>query len=118
MKPTITPTLAILLALLSPLSQAQVTGDATTDAATAQRQHAEMAAGTPARWTEGDATDADRMRILRKEIGAALNEALTACRKGEAAARPACIADARKTYRQDMANAPQILRDNNKASTQ
>lgn len=59
----------------------------------------------PARWYVDDATAAAQLRTLHKEIGAALQEALKACKSGAAADRAACEKDARTTYQQDMANA-------------
>jgi hypothetical protein len=84
---------------------AQAPGQDGTDAATASRQAAEIARGDPARWYVEDADYAARLRTLRKEIGAALQEARTLCKKGPAAERPECMKQAALTYQQDMAGA-------------
>ncbi|HAT33694.1 MAG TPA: hypothetical protein DCW29_23485 [Janthinobacterium sp.] len=63
--------------------------------------------GDPARWYVEDATPQEQMRTLRKEIGAALQEAQADCRRGPARERSACMKEARSIYEQDMANAQQ-----------
>lgn len=108
----LTRTLAGLLALgLFTLAQAQ---EQNTPPANAKLQQQEIAQGDPARWYKDDATAAEQLRTLRKEIGAALQEANVACKQGPASERAQCLKDARATYQQDMANAAQIRSDNHK----
>ena len=64
-------------------------------------------AGDPARWYVDDATAQQQLRTLRKEIGAAFQEAQAECKRMPAADRGACMKEARATYQQDMANAQQ-----------
>lgn len=64
-------------------------------------------ASDPARWYVEDTTTAAQQRTLRKEIGAALQEALSACKQMPVPQRAACITDARATYQQDLARASQ-----------
>ncbi|RFP15869.1 MULTISPECIES: hypothetical protein [unclassified Duganella] len=75
-------------------------------------QQAEIARGDPPRWYQDDASPAEQLRTLRKEIGAALAEANLACKQGPAAERSACMKEARATYQHDMANAAQIRAEN------
>ncbi len=97
-----------LLAAVGP-AQAQTATDTSTDAnvppATARKQASEIAHGDPARWYRDDATMAQRLRTLQKEIGAGLQEAQGACRKMPAAERAGCMKEARATYQQEMAAA-------------
>jgi hypothetical protein len=86
----------------------------TTPPENIQLQKQEIAKGDPARWYQEDASSTAQMRTLRKEIGAALAEANIACKKGPASERDACLKEARATYQQDMANAPQILAQSQK----
>lgn len=89
---------------------AMAAGHAQSNAAPAQPASAQNdgpQAGDPARWYVEDKTSAEQLRTLRKEIGAALQEALAACNSAAASDRPACVAAARATYKQDMANASQ-----------
>ena len=79
--------------------------DQNVPAATARKQAAEVAAGGPARWSQEDTTPAARLKALRKEAGAALQESLGNCRTSPKAERAACVKQARDTYRQDMAGA-------------
>lgn len=60
-------------------------------------------AGDPSRWYVDDATQADQLRTLRKEIGAALGEAQKECRTRPQSERTACLKDAQEVYRRDMA---------------
>jgi hypothetical protein len=48
------------------------------------------------------------MATLRKEINAALREALQACKQANAGANSECVRDARATYQEDMANRREI----------
>lgn len=66
-------------------------------------------AGDPARWYNADSSEQEQLRTLRKEIGAAYREAQAACRQLPGAERNSCARDARATYRQDLANARQLI---------
>lgn len=81
----------------------------TTPPQNVQLQHQEIARGEPARWTEGDQSTAERTRILRKEIGAALAEARQGCKQVPANERSACLKEAQQTYQDDMAKVPQLV---------
>ncbi|MFP5391259.1 MAG: hypothetical protein ACLGI6_06895 [Gammaproteobacteria bacterium] len=87
----------------APAPQTNASTDQNVPAATARQQAAEIARGDPARWSQPDASSAARERTLRKEIGAALQEAQGACRSRPSAERAACMKQARDTYRQEMA---------------
>jgi len=67
-----------------------------------------LLAGTPAlsAMAQEDAGDQARLQTLKKEIGAAHDEARRACGAGPAAEREACLVQARKTRDQDLKNAP------------
>jgi hypothetical protein len=80
-------------------------GDRNVNPVAANQQAAEIARGDPARWYRDDTTAAERLRTLKKEIGAALQEAQNACRAEPKAGRAACMAAARATWQQDMAAA-------------
>jgi hypothetical protein len=89
-------------------AHAQSTPDSTDSnvpPATAQKQAREIAQGDPARWFREDATAAQRLRTLHKEISAGLQESQGACRKMPAAERAGCMKEARATYQQEMAGA-------------
>jgi hypothetical protein len=79
--------------------------DANVPPATAQKQAREMAQGDPARWFRDNPGMGARLRNLRKEIGAGLQEAQGACRQMAGAERAGCTKEARATYQQDMAGA-------------
>ncbi|QBE62321.1 hypothetical protein [Pseudoduganella lutea] len=83
-----------------------------TPAAVAQHQQRELARGEPARWMKGDGTMQAQVATKRKEIAAALNEALNDCKQagGE---RQACVREARETYRRDMANVKELVAQSN-----
>ena len=100
--------LALTLAMAP--AQAQSSGDQNTDAATANKQAGEIARGDPSRWSVEDMSIQGRLRTLHKEIGAALQEAQSACRKVDRAERASCMKEARATYQRDMANAPETAR--------
>ena len=85
-----------------------------TPQAVAQHQQQEIARGEPARWLKGDGTMQAQVATRRKEIGAALNEALNDCRKAAADERKGCVRQARETYMQDMANVNALVADSNK----
>ncbi len=84
-----------------------------TPPAVAQHQQREVARGEPARWLKEDGTMQAQLATKRKEIGAALNEALNDCRKAAAGERAGCVRQARDTYRQDMANAKELVAQSN-----
>ena len=62
----------------------------------------------PQRWYVDDATRQEQLRTLRKEIGAARDEAQKQCRQLPAADRTGCLKDAETTYQQDMARSEQL----------
>lgn len=86
-------------------AHAQVSTDANVPPATARKQALEIARGDPARWHQEDTTLAARLRTIRKEIGAGLQENLGVCKSSPAAERPACVKEARDTYQLEMAGA-------------
>lgn len=89
----------LLLAATCGWAQAQ-----STPPEVAAHQREEMAHGDPARWYQADSTTPEQLRNLRKEIGAALQEATTACKRGPASERPACMREAQGNYKHDMDN--------------
>lgn len=93
--------------LLSLPSQAQQNGssDSNVPAATARKQVAEVAAGGPARWQTEDSSVQARLRSIRKEAVAGLQENLGNCRAMPRAERAACNREARTIYQQEMAGA-------------
>jgi len=93
---------ATLLAAMS--AQAQSSGDQNVPPATARQQQEEIARGDPARWFQEDATTEARMRTLRKEIAAGLQENLGNCKSLPQAERRACMQEARAIYAQEMAS--------------
>ena len=80
-----------------------VSSDQNVPPATARKQAAEIAAGDPLRWSREDSDSAARMKTLRKETAAALQESLGNCRTVPKAERAACTKEARDIYRQEMA---------------
>ena len=86
-------------------AHAQVSTDANVSPATARQQETKIARGDPSRWHQEDATLAARLRTIRKETAAALQENLGACRSLAASARPACVKEAWATYQLEMAGA-------------
>jgi hypothetical protein len=74
----------------------------------ARQQKQEIRRGDPARWYNADKTQKAEMVTLRKEINAALQEALQACKQADAAMRRDCVHEARATYQEDMANIREI----------
>ncbi|QJR13455.1 hypothetical protein [Usitatibacter palustris] len=66
--------------------------------------------GDPLRWYEPSDTPIKRYKTLMKEAGAALKEALEECRR--VSDRRACEAEARETYRTEVANARAVLETN------
>ena len=101
--------------LLATAAQAQTTlpapvperaassGDQNTPAPIARQQQAEIARGDPSRWHQEDLTLQQRMRTMRKDIAAGLQENLGACKSQPAAERSACMREARATYNKEMA---------------
>ena len=101
--------LALLLAgALCSVAQAQ-----DTPPANARLQRQEIAHGDPSRWYVADASATAQRKNLRKEITAALQEAIIGCKKAGAGERTQCLRDARATYQHDMANLEQIREENN-----
>lgn len=74
----------------------------------ARQQQQEIKRGDPPRWSKPDRTEAAQLATLRKEINAALREALEACKQQGAGANSACVKEARATHHDDMANLRQI----------
>lgn len=101
--------LALLLGAGAAQAQQAESSDSNVPPQTARKQSMEVAQGGPARWDQDDVTDAQRLKTMRKEAGAALQEALGNCKRGAAAERAACVKEARATYRQEMASLPQRL---------
>ena len=85
----------------------------TTPPEVAKHQQQELARGEPARWMKDDRTTQAQIATKRKEIGAALNEALAECRKMPASERGGCVKEARATYKEDMANVKQLVAASN-----
>ena len=96
-----------LLVSLSAVAQSEppISSDSNVPAATVRKQAAEVARGGPARWDTPDASVAARLRTIRKEAAAGLQENLGNCRSAPAAQRSACNREARATYSQEMAGA-------------
>ncbi|WCM91179.1 hypothetical protein M5C99_12155 [Acidovorax sp. NCPPB 2350] len=86
-------TLAVLSAVAAPVAMAQ--GD---DASLA-------------RGARPDSTPEQRYQSAIREAGGGLKVALQECRAGEASARKACDAEARKRYKEDMAEAQAMRRN-------
>ena len=109
MHPSAKPIMKTLFAcgavLLTLSAQAQVSGDANVPAAAARKQTMEIAKGDPARWEQADSTMAARLRTIRKETAAGLQENLGVCKSAPAAERSACVKEARATYQLEMAGA-------------
>lgn len=96
--------LACTLVLCGSVAQAQ--DDATVGKAVAQKQASDIKAGDPSRWHKDDAGSQAALKTVRKEVGAAYDEAQRACARGPAAERPACLQAAGRTWQEDMKNAP------------
>lgn len=73
--------------------------DRVVDPTAARQQAQEIAKGDPPRWYRNDS----EQQTLRKEIGAALQEAQNACRQQPASERKACMQEARLAWQRDMA---------------
>lgn len=103
---TLRPLIGIGALLLACSAQAQaVSSDANVPPATARKQAAEVAMGGPARWTIEDSTVAARLRTIRKEAAAGLQENMGNCKRGPAAERSECIREARAEYQREMSSA-------------
>lgn len=92
---------ATLLAFAATTASAQdaQSGDRVVDPTAARQQAQEIAKGDPPRWYRNDT----EQQTLRKEIGAALQEAQNACRQQPASERKTCMQEARATWQRDMA---------------
>lgn len=91
--------------ILGQPAQARQSGDQNVPPATAHQQAAEIARGDPARWHQEDTNMAARLKTIRKEIAAGLQENLGACKALPAAERGGCVREARATYQLEMAGA-------------
>lgn len=90
------------LTLAAGAASAQQAGSGTdrvVDPTAARQQAQEIAQGDPPRWYRNDS----EQQTLRKEIGAALQEAQNACRQQPAGERKACMQEARSAWQRDMA---------------
>lgn len=85
----------------------------TTPAEVAQHQKQELARGEPARWMKEDRTLQAQIATKKKEIGAALNEALAECKRMQGGERGTCVKEARQTYKDDMAHARELVTASN-----
>lgn len=74
----------------------------------ARQQQQEIKRGDPPRWHKPDRTEAAQLATLRKEINAALREALEACKQQHAGSNSDCVKEAHATARDDLANLRQI----------
>jgi hypothetical protein len=90
---------AVLAASYLGLASAQV-----TPPDTARQQQQEIRRGDPARWYQADRSERAQLATLRKDISAALQEALQACKQAHAGANSDCVREARATYQEDMSN--------------
>jgi uncharacterized glyoxalase superfamily metalloenzyme YdcJ len=68
-------------------------------------QHNIQQAGDPQRWYQEQPTSEDYYKTLKKEAGAAYDEAVIACKRGAGANRAACMQEAHKTLAQDLIDA-------------
>lgn len=84
---------------------ANESSDQNVPPATARKQAAEVAQGDPARWFREDATAAQRLRTVQKEIAAGLQEAQGNCKRMATAERASCLKEARAIYQKEMAGA-------------
>lgn len=91
--------LAFAAASASASAQDAQSGDRVVDPTAARQQAQEIAKGDPPRWYRNDT----EQQTLRKEIGAALQEAQNACRQQPASERKTCMQEARATWQRDMA---------------
>jgi hypothetical protein len=77
----------------------------------ARQAHAQATApaSDPPRWYQEDLTPAGRLATLKKEAGAALQEAKAECRRAPANQRSECLRQAHAAYAHDMAFANQQI---------
>src|SRR5262249_34305990 len=76
----------------------------TTPPAVARHQQQELKHGDPARWYKPDRGAKAELATLRKEINAALAQALQPSKQAAAGRHSECVREARTTYREDMSN--------------
>jgi TolA-binding protein len=107
MKTNLVPLLAGLCLFAGLASQAQAQ-DQNDNRPMPQNDDAGPRATDPQRWYVDDATRQEQLRTLRKEIGAALQEAQKQCQAMAASERDGCLKDARNTYQHDMSNIEQL----------
>jgi len=88
------------------LGLAGLAGAQVTPPDVARQQAQELRHGDPARWYRADQGSKAELATLRKEIQAALREALEACK--QQGADSSCAREARATYRDDMAHLQEI----------
>jgi hypothetical protein len=98
----------ILVGAALALGLCGLAGAQVTPPEVARQQQQELKRGDPPRWTRPDRTEAAQLATLRKEINAALREALEACKQEQAGARNDCVKEARSTAQADLANMRQI----------
>ena len=61
--------------------------------------------GDPARWYQEDMTPHAYYLTLTKEAGAAYGEAVSECKHSDSSDRARCLQEARRVFKQDMADA-------------
>ncbi|WP_051294006.1 hypothetical protein [Pseudoduganella violaceinigra] len=99
----------ILIGATLALSLCGLAGAQVTPPEIAKLQQQELKRGDPPRWTRPDRGEAAQLATLRKEINAALREALASCKEeGHAGARSDCVKEAHRTAQADLANLQQI----------
>ncbi len=98
----------MLIGAVLALAWAGLAGAQVTPPDVARHQQQELQRGDPPRWSKPDRTQAAQLATLRKEINAALREALEACKQQGAGANSACVKEARETARADMSNLREI----------
>jgi hypothetical protein len=98
----------ILVGAALALGLCGLAGAQVTPPEVARQQQQELKHGDPPRWTRPDRTEAAQLATLRKEINAALREALEACKQQGAGSNSDCVKEARSTHQADMANLRQI----------
>jgi hypothetical protein len=64
----------------------------------------------PARWTIEDTTPQAHYQTLKKEAGAAYQEALAECKRQYGSEKAGCLREARTNFQVDMENAKKALR--------
>ncbi|WP_296953017.1 hypothetical protein [uncultured Massilia sp.] len=81
---------------------------ATVPAVAAQQQTAKKP-GDPARWYQGNKNQQQSLSTIKKEINAAYAQQKAECGRGAKSERASCLEQARQVYRDDMANAKQLV---------